>query len=550
MQSFRLIPFLFLCLGTTVWPFGSRPALASDVYIRADDNEIGQGVFRRRGRECLVLTPSHVVENALRIELVTAEKQLYKAEVIESFPGDVSVLRVQQGEGLNCRESIPVSQVRLETLLETEKQGELRTLLADGSVRIIPVDIVGFDRYRFIHVTPQDKATILAKGESGSPLYISGQFAGILLSVRTNVGSIMRRDALNYAVSMFFNDPIANPAGKAAPVKDSPPADQGEVFRGVIANSAVAEHRLRLEGNSPLRLSFIATGDSQRFAVEILDSVRRVVFQSREQALSGNESVNLPFTPPATDTYTITILGTRGEGRYAFTLTPIATNAQLRGEANTIAVGGHTVRGQLARGAVAEYRVRLEGNSPIRILLPATGDQLRYTLDVVDGNDRSVFTEARRTRSAGEAVQLPFTPPQDGPYILRLRGVEGEGAFALLLQPIAANAQLRGEGNLITIGRGTVEGIVVQGAVAEHRLNLEAMQPVRLQFHATGDRGLFTVEVVDSAGTGIYLNPSRRYGGSESFAIPITVLNKDQYILRITGIEGECRYALHVQPGR
>src|SRR5665647_3954067 len=52
-------------------------ALASDVYIKVGNNEVGQGVMRQRGSECLIVTPAHVVENAFNIEMTIADRTKY-----------------------------------------------------------------------------------------------------------------------------------------------------------------------------------------------------------------------------------------------------------------------------------------------------------------------------------------------------------------------------------------------------------------------------------------------------------------------------------------
>jgi len=555
---YRYIHIAIILFSCTVSLFIAPPAMASDVYIKTDDNEIGQGIFRQRGTECLVITPLHVIDNAFKIDVTLADKRKFAAEMIESFPGDISVLRIMPNDSISCKNSKFLNDTQVDTLLDVEKHGELRTMLADGSIRIIAVNIVGYDKFRNIHVTPQDTSANFTKGESGSPLYIAGHFSGILLSVNNNVGNIIRSDALSQTVSLFFNDKSKNTTPNIHPKKSDATVDQPvrkqmaaneQEFSGVIAKSAVVEHKIKLEGNSPVRLSFLPTGDNEHFNIEILDSARRIVFQNRNNPFSGADSVKIPFTPPTNDVYSIFIVGAKGEGKYAFKVTPITTNAQLRGESNAIHIGGSAVHGIIAHGAVAEYHVQLEENSPIRLHLPATDDQVRYSLDVVDAAGKSVYRDPSKQYSATDSVATPFTPPKNGSYSIRIKGTEGEGAYSLQLLPIASNAQLRGEANVLLIGETAAEGSIAQGAVAEYRLQLEAVRPVRFHFSASGDPGKYTVEVIDSTGVAVYLNPSKRYNGTETFAIPFTAPKTDTYVLRILGMEGECRYSVNVQNG-
>lgn len=551
---------LLSLLPCIVWVLLAQISIASDVYIKTDDNEFGQGIIRPRGSECMIITPLHVVDNAFKIEVTLADKRRYSAELVESFPGDVGVLRMLQSDSPACTRNRLLSDNQLDVLLDTEKQGELRTMLADGSIRIIPVNIVGYDKFRHVHVAPQDTSAVFSKGESGSPLYVAGHFAGMLLSVTNNVGTILRSDTLSQTVSLFFAEKPgekqqATAAKKPVPVEDRTakrqPAAPEHSFSGFIAKSAVVEHTVKLEGNSPVRLHFNPTGDKVTFNIEVLDSARRIVFQNKKNTLSGSDAIALPFTPPTTDHYSIFLIGTQGEGKYAFSIAPITSDGQLRNAANAVQVGGHPVQGILAFGAVAEYRVQLEGNSPVRLQLPATDDPLRYSVDIVDLKGKSVFRDTGKQYSTENPVAIPFTPPNTGSYLIRLKGTDGEGKYALQLVPITSNARLRGDLNVLELGQPAVEGVIAQGAVATYRIALQALRPVRFAFAGAEDAGSgqFSLEIVDASGVAVYVNPTRRYGGTDSFAIPFTAPKDSVYTLRILGIEGECRFSLAVLEG-
>lgn len=547
---------LFPCI---VWVLLAQVSIASDVYIKTDDNEFGQGIIRPRGSECMIITPLHVVDNAFKIEVTLADKRRYSAELVESFPGDVGILRMLQSDSPACTRNRLLGDNQLDVLLDTEKQGELRTMLADGSIRIIPVNIVGYDKFRHVHVVPQDTSVVFSKGESGSPLYVAGHFAGMLLSVTNNVGTILRSDTLSQTVSLFFaekpGEKQQTTAAKKTTASEDRPKKQAaapeQMFSGFIAKSAVAEHTVKLEGNSPVRLHFNPTGDKATFNIEVLDSARRIVFQNKKNTLSGSDAIALPFTPPTTDHYSIFLIGTQGEGKYAFSIVPITSDAQLRNAANAVQVGGHPVQGILALGAVAEYRVQLEGNSPVRLLLPATDDPLRYSIDIVDLKGKSVYRDAGKQYSIENPVAIPFTSPNTGTYLLRLRGTDGEGRYTLQLVPITSNARLRGDLNVLELGQPAVEGVIAQGAVANYRISLQALRPVRFAFAGAEDagNGLFSLEIVDAGGVAVYVNPTRRHSGTDSFTIPFTAPKDSVYTLHILGLEGECRFSLAVLEG-
>ena len=472
------------------------PALfAADVYLKMDSNEFGQGIMRQRGQECLVITPAHVVENALQIEMTTSDRVKYAAEILEMFTGDISVLRIVNGDSTVCHHASWLNKTNLNGLLEIEKHGELRTMLADGSLRITDVDIVGYDKYRNINVRPRNRADALSKGESGSPLYISNQFSGILLSVKEDIGNVIRQDALANTLALFFKDSIqtsrqgAMPfdgAKKAnSPSKENEPAIEME-FTGGIAQSAVTVHQVKLVENSPIRLSFLATGDSEKFTFEIWDSNRTVVLRNPSQLYSGKESFTVSFTPHKSDTYSLYITGTEGEGKYKVKISSIAFDSQLRSETNVIQVGGKAAAGVIAQGAVAQYRVNLEKNSPVRLNFLATGEQGKYTVEILDATGKAVYKNPSRSYSGTEAFTLAFTPPKNDTYALHIIGTDGEGKYNVKISAIALDSQLRGEINIVQIGDDPVEGVIAQGALAEYRIKVEANNPMRLNFFATG----------------------------------------------------------------
>ncbi len=530
-------------------------AFASNVYIKVDDNEVGQGVLRQRGSECLIVTPAHIIENAFKIDLTVADRSKYSAEILELFPGDIGVLRLIGDYASVCRQASWSDAINLDSLLEMEKQGELRTMLADGSIRITPVDIVAYDKYRNINVRPKNKEDAIAKGESGSSLYISGQLAGMLLTIKGDIGNVIRQDTLANIISLFFRDERKSIkqgvvqqsrvkiASETAQEKSS---DNGQEFSGVIAQSAVAEYRVKLEGNSPVRLVLSATGDREKFTIEILDSARRVVYQSLQKRFSGTESVNIPFTPPRSDTYSLHIIGVEGEGKYAVKILPIAFDAQLRAVANVLQVGGPPAEGMLAKGAIAEYRIKLEENSPIRLNFLATGDEGQYTVEILDSTGKMVYREPTLRYSEAETIHFPFTPPKNDVYFLHIVGAEGEGRYAVKILSIAFDAQLRSEANVLQSGGPAAEGRVAKGTIAEYRFKLEANSPMRLNFLATGGDGRYRVEILDSTGKIIFRDPYKFFSGAETANIPFTASRSDIYSLHIIGTEGEVQYTVRI----
>ncbi|MGE4560953.1 MAG: hypothetical protein AB7E77_12190, partial [Desulfobulbus sp.] len=275
-------PYRRFLLSALICLLPAAPAPASDVFLKVDDNEIGQGILRPRGTECLIITPAHVVENGFTIDATTAEQIHASAEILELFPGDLSVLRVKSETPISCRRTSWPSHASLNSLLATEKEGELHTMLADGSLRKLPVEIVGYDKYRNIYIRPLAAEDGLAKGASGSPLYLGGQCAGMLLSVKNGVGNVIRQDALANTLALFFDDtstatgahPLAQQ--KTTAPKPVPANPENQQFSGNIFTNVAREHSLRLHENSPVRITLEPTGDEVKYAIELVDSSHRI----------------------------------------------------------------------------------------------------------------------------------------------------------------------------------------------------------------------------------------------------------------------------------
>jgi hypothetical protein len=546
----NIICFLFFLLC-----FSVQPLLASDAYVKVDDNEVGQGIMRQRGSDCLIVAPAHVVENALIIEITTADRVKHQAEILELFPGDISVVRFKGDDAVACRNAVWSDATNLNVLLEVEKQGELRTMLGDGSIRITPVDIVAYDKYRNINVRPKNRTDAISKGESGSPLYIAGKLAGMLLFVKNDIGNVLRQDALANTLSLFFGDTnqVGRVSAKPSDRENTPQtyfqekvSSNEQVFNGVIVQSAVAEHLIKLEENSPVRLNFSATGGQGRYSVEIMDSTRRVLYRGAFKRYGGVETVTVPFTAPKNDTYLLHITGTEGEVAYSIKMAAIVSDAQLRGSGNVMHVGGNAVTGIIAQGAAAVYRIKLEANSPVRLVSSATGDQGKYKIEILDSTGRTVYQASSRQYGGTDTAMFPFTATKNDTYTIHIIGTQSEGKYAVKILPIASDAQLRGEANVIQVGGAVVEGVIAQGAVAEYRIKLEAKSPVRLVFSATGEQGKYNVEILDSTGKTVYRDPHNHLSGKEAAHIPFNVSKSDTYSLRIIGTEGEGRYSLNI----
>ncbi len=92
-----------------------------------------QGFFRNRGPECFFITPAHVVEDSVDVELTTALREKFEAQVLISYPSDVAILKVIGTQNRDCPLSSWDDGKKLKSLLTVYKEGVIKTKLNDGS---------------------------------------------------------------------------------------------------------------------------------------------------------------------------------------------------------------------------------------------------------------------------------------------------------------------------------------------------------------------------------------------------------------------------------
>lgn len=169
------LPFtvLLFCLLTP------SAALAQEVFIRVGEQR-GQGVLRPRGEEYMVLTPHHVVKQALgSIEIIGPYGLRAKGTLQQTFEPDLAILRIEEGS-LDCRSwSVPAD---FDEALGRQASGHLSIREHDGSLSLMPVTFRNINA-RYIRVKPTDASDTIEKDMSGASLIINGSLGGFLLSI-------------------------------------------------------------------------------------------------------------------------------------------------------------------------------------------------------------------------------------------------------------------------------------------------------------------------------------------------------------------------------
>ena len=217
---------------------GLLPAAhAQPLSVHVMASEVGQGILLHRLGSCYAVTPAHVLKDELFASVVggLSEAPRGDADVLMEFGYDLSIMRVSGGVTRYCDEPL-------------RRTGDVSALLASGSVARQEVALVDSDML-YLRVKPPAGGEPLAKGMSGSLVYVNDTPAGMLMSVEgeTGTGRVLRYDRLTETVAPFFSrGGGATEERPEAPASDSPATAVPSVTAEVVNWSAAPltpEHR-------------------------------------------------------------------------------------------------------------------------------------------------------------------------------------------------------------------------------------------------------------------------------------------------------------------
>ena len=416
----KLITFIISIFAFLIIP---EYATASDAYVSAE-GVFGQGYFRSRGSECFFITAGHVVEDASEIVLTTASRQQLTADVVTIYPGDVGLLKVNLLQGEKCPKSTWGDGAKLPSLLDLFKEGVIKTKLGDGSTLQTEAKIQSHDAIGYIRVASIDPKVDISQGFSGSPFFIADRAAGMLLSVKDGTGTVLRQDALNNMLALFFNSEVKEITSEKSDdnARIKVLALENETFTGKIAKDAVKDYLFKAEKNSPIELRIKAV-KNVIYNVQILDENENILF--KKFSLGGYNTTEA-YSPSLTGKLILRLIGSSGSGKYHLTINQLTTDSNLSGQANVLSMGDE-LAGKIAKGAIANYTFLAEENSPIELRVNAVKNVI-YTVQILDEDENILF---KKFSLGGYDTTEAYTPSVTGKLILRLIGSSGHGKYSL-----------------------------------------------------------------------------------------------------------------------
>jgi hypothetical protein len=205
-QHPRVGIFAKVTLAITICLFFSSQGAAQEVRVNAN-GQFGSGLLRSRDGECFIVTAGHLVDNVPSVTIETLERQEGSGSVRKTYAGnDLALIQLDQNAGSFCStQEWPRPGEDVTSLLQgASGQGKL-VRIDNGSSFQIAVLITQFDEGQFITVRSLNSEQSIAKGWSGSPLFVGNSLVGMLVSVAADgTGKVYRIDYITTLIAPFW----------------------------------------------------------------------------------------------------------------------------------------------------------------------------------------------------------------------------------------------------------------------------------------------------------------------------------------------------------
>ena len=179
---------------------------AEQVLVRGD--ELGQGTLLVRNGQCFALTPFHVVEYAVDIQVAAADRTEVPARLETDLGSDIALLRVEARGRLPCAmdwSGGDALNAGLERAAARRAPATIRRVLETGGISTLGAVVTGYSR-RYLDLAPETPGDDAFQGVSGSTVLLEGQPAAMVLSVDGDNGGIraLRWDALDHLLDGYL----------------------------------------------------------------------------------------------------------------------------------------------------------------------------------------------------------------------------------------------------------------------------------------------------------------------------------------------------------
>lgn len=211
----------FLIEAGRLWPRGAAALLAlaastvfappleaqqvTDPEVWVQGQSIGQGALRARGRECVVVTPHHVIGEAppVFILVIGPDGLTTRGTVAASYEPDLAVVRLDDSNPFPC--GAWRSGFDAYDELGGGESAVLRIREEDGSLSLVPVTIRSVQR-EYVLVRTADPDTPIMQTMSGATLMVANRPMGMLLRLlESGEGEVYQIDDIQRRTQPFFD---------------------------------------------------------------------------------------------------------------------------------------------------------------------------------------------------------------------------------------------------------------------------------------------------------------------------------------------------------
>lgn len=495
---------------------------ASDVYIETHHEE-GQGILHAVGQECLVYTPAHVVARSSDFLISTKLDKRIKAELITTYPQDIALLKLPPASVSACKESSWKDQgERVDTILEVVRKATLNIRLNNGRLVSYDVEIVDKDLHSTFSVRMQHPTKKITKGMSGGIITVSDYPIGMLTSVQDDLGKVVRMDTIadvsRSVVRTFASEKeqLALQIGTQKPLKNLAPSTEippvlpsktgslsqeaKQTFKGKIAKGASETFSILSRGNTAYRLHIKKQTDATSITVEYQNPDKK---RLAADAFSTEKDAIWEFGTIEQGEHFLVIKGRKGAGSYELELEEIATPEQQISDSNVIG-HGDVVRGNIAPGTFAVYKILSRGNTAYRLHIKKQSDGASIALEYQNPGKKRLALD---TFSTEKNALWEFGTIDQGEHFLIIQGRKGSGSYELELEVIATPEQQISDSNVI--GHGDVaRGKIAPGTFAVYKIRSRGNTSYRLHIKKQSDGAMIALE---------YQNPANKRLSADVF---------------------------------
>lgn len=306
--------------------------------------------------------------------------------------------------------------------------------------------------------------------------------------------------------------------------------------KGMIAAGAFDDFALRGQANKPVLLKVQRSSGSLSYHVEIF-SPDETLIEKHGTYAGGTQSI--PFTPREDGIYAVRILGAYSFGSYTLAVDSLETGNR---ESVVALEFGKSQRGELAVSAHHDYRFRGNTNTPLLITCQRSQGSLNYGFQIYDAQNRRI---AEHGTFGGSTVEVPFTPPEDGEYRLRIYGSYHFGSYLLTMDFLDGPPETRDQVQPLPVG-GSHDGRIGAGAYDEYSVAGRAGQPLVLTLQRQSGNLGYSIRIIDAEGIEV-ANPGTFGGGIQQ--IPFTPVVDGTLRVRVTANPQFGSYVISLNEG-